>query len=97
MTQKNNRKKLEKEKQRQRSIKENQGELQSIKNNNSELINGYIEMVKKFDKLNIDDFDINTFDNDTYKDFLKFLYINFYKNQIYEFVYSRTVSDEGCI
>lgn len=84
--------KLEKEKQRQMSIKENQErELQAIKNNNSELINKYIEMVKQLDKLNIDDFDINTFDNDTYKDFLKFLYINFYKNEIYEFVYSLTL------
>lgn len=82
-------KKLKEQQQRQRSIMEDkEKKLQEIKNKNSKLINGYNEMVKKLDKLNIDDFDINTFDNETYKDFLKFLYINFYKNEKYDFAYS---------
>ena len=89
--------KLKNEKNRQASIELNQEkELKTIKKNNSTLINKYIEMVKPFDKLNIYDFNIPfnndvPFNNETYKNFLKFLYINFYKNEIYEFVYSLTL------
>ena len=53
-------------------------------------------MVEPFDKLNIYDFNIPfnndiPFNNETYKNFLKFLYIHFYKNELYEFVYSLTL------
>ena len=84
--------KLKKEKEKQQLIIINQEkELNAIKSTNTTFINKHIEIIKSFDTLDIGSFNTNTFDNETYKDFLKFLYINFYKNEKYEFINSLTL------
>lgn len=85
--------KLKKEKEKQQLIINNERkELESIKSTNTTFINKQIEIIiKLFDTLDIGSFNTNTFDNETYKDFLKFLYINFYKNEKYEFIKSLTL------
>ena len=84
--------KLKKEKEKQQLIISNQQkELDTIKSTNTTFINEDIKIIKSFDTLDIGSFNTNTFDNETYKDFLKFLYINFYKNKKYEFINSLTL------
>ena len=85
--------KLKNEKNRQaKNNTEKRNEVTTIKTKNTAFIKKSIEFIKQIQDVFVIPFNNDVpFGNETYKNFLKFLYIHFYKNELYEFVYSLTL------